>query len=167
VYRLSGLRKHSLLINAVCNRWKATQQTEFALVERGALLTWRVVRVVTAWLFAWPNRRFHPEPSTLASLALACNAWVHAVLYKSDAARLRWLIAELGRLDREIATIRALTSSPEINDMLSRDQAAFNWLTARLRAATYVATVTPSSEVITHQRLAISVTQDHWPHFSA
>lgn len=166
VHHVSRLRKHSLLVNAVCSRWEATQQLPVELVEQCALLTRRLARVTTVWLFALRSRRFHPDPSLLSDLTMALNAWIRSVLHRSEATRLRWLSEQVGKLDRESATIRTMTPSPEINEMLGRYQPTLNALKGSLRELTCGEMAVVPTGANGHQRLAIFVPRDRWPHFS-
>ena len=91
------------------------------MLEQTALLSWRVARAVMGWLHGYPDWRVHPRPSSgpgwLAVIAISMPR-------RSATSRRRWLHRQFAQLVREIADLRAITSSPTINDSLSRQQPA-------------------------------------------
>lgn len=124
VQPLRALRKRALRVNQICSWWSVAQNGDPSAIDHAALVSWRLARVVTGWLYTLPNRRVHPVPSLPAGLALGVKAAWIALQHASDDSRLEWLSREMHDIYRDTVKVRALTPSPEINDMLARHQPA-------------------------------------------
>jgi hypothetical protein len=166
VRRLSRLRKHSLLVHAVCNRWAATQQSHVALLEQSALMAWLIAHVATVWLYRQPSRHFQPGPAPVEDMVRAASAWLRATLHPADRARLRWLRAQIQELNQETGLIYALSLSAEFDEMLWRCQPILDKLAANLREISGAAQERFAPGAVAHRRVAIFVNQDRWSHFS-
>jgi hypothetical protein len=120
ISQLQQLRRRALYVREVCHGWAKADAP--ALHAQGALVAWRISRVVSGWLIGHPNEQFHPTRSPVFALALACGSLAVRASHWSEMARRRWLSTQLRALARECADIRAVTSSVIINEMLARHQ---------------------------------------------
>ena len=122
--QLRELRKRALRFNQICSWWSVAQAGDPSAIDHAALVSWRLARVVTGWLYTPSNSQPHHEPSWLAGLALGVNAVWIALQHGSDQSRQEWLSREMHDIYRDTVTVRSLTPAAEINDMLARQQPA-------------------------------------------
>jgi len=141
VRHLQHFRARSLRVNAVCKQWASEDESgpherDFQLrqrLHRTALVSWRVARVVTGWLNALPDRRCHPLTSGVGQWSRTADACIIAMTYAAPCRRLRWIAEQLDLLNHEAANIRAITASPDINEMLARHQPDLKSLRSMIR----------------------------------
>jgi hypothetical protein len=119
---LQRLRRRSLLIHDRCEFWAANGSAHSDRFARSALVTWRLGRVVTGWLYAQPDRRVHPVATIGGELLRLVGSLVASFVHSSDESRLRWVYEQARIVEHRVADIRALTSARDINEMLSRHQ---------------------------------------------
>jgi hypothetical protein len=122
VLRLRKLRIAVLRARALAYRLDGEQGRDDSIFSRTALTCWGIARYVTGYLSAHPNLRCQEGPSRRREWVDRLSASVTALATRQPAHRVRVLMAELERAARELDDVRAVTRSPELSDVLGRQQ---------------------------------------------
>lgn len=121
VTRLRRLRKKALHVRAVAFYLNAAR-CEGGTYERAALVNWRIARIATGKLRSHPYDNFQRDPGFFESVAGRFSAYLKAALASVRGRKMRFFLAEISSVARELDDARALTLSAELSDALGRAQ---------------------------------------------
>ncbi len=136
VMRLRGLRNTALRARAIAAALNLGSAHRNAVFSRGALICWRIARVITGWLRAHPYSSYQQGPSEVRGLYDRINADLLRRVARYRGESLHIFADELRRVAREVDDARALTWSSDLSDSLGRFQAQIRDLIKELDACT-------------------------------
>jgi hypothetical protein len=120
IMRLRKLRCMALRVRAVAAVLNADQTPQQRAIAMGALVSWRVARVVTGRLRAHPNLSYQKGPNSMRQLLDRAVAFLIGATARDRGHALRAYAAELQNLARELDDTRALTWDQNWSDTLGR-----------------------------------------------
>jgi hypothetical protein len=127
VTRLRRLRQSALRARALARVLSAGGGAD-GVLDRGALLNWRIARIVTGRLRSHPYQSYQRDPSFFESGADQLGAILVGTMASLRGHALEIFLRELLIAARELDDTRALTLSAELSDALGRAQASMRHL---------------------------------------
>jgi hypothetical protein len=122
VIRLRRLRRTALRTRALATVLDDRSRRSPSLIERGAVLSWRIARISSGKLRSHPNPRFHREQGSLDTIQDGFAAISEGLFARKREQRLSAFTAQLKVLAQQLDDTRALTLTPDLSDTLGRAQ---------------------------------------------
>jgi hypothetical protein len=144
VVRLRELRATALRVRAIARALARRFPSSDAVLNRGACAAWRIARTVSGRLRAHPFQEYQKDASLTVLLSNSIAAKASGLRASNRHSALKLFDAELKRLARELADVRALTWVTELSDALGRSQVEIRSLSSALGFETQVTVPQPA-----------------------